>query len=129
MYLKILSLIGMFYLHVADDYYLQGRLASTKQREWWRKNAPDKMYSHDFLAALFIHAFSWTCAIMTIPSIYCYFHPINMHTYLSLFILNVCAHAAVDNLKANVKSINLIQDQTVHVIQIVFTWAVFIVFR
>ena len=40
-----LSLIAVFvcmiFCHIIDDYYLQGWLASAKQKIWWEKNAPD----------------------------------------------------------------------------------------
>lgn len=35
MMIKLLTLLGMLYLHIVDDYYLQGFLASAKQKEWW----------------------------------------------------------------------------------------------
>lgn len=51
-------LITMIFCHIVDDYYLQGWLASAKQRSWWEKNAPDNLYKHDYLMALFMHSFS-----------------------------------------------------------------------
>ena len=38
------SLIIMVFLHIVDDYYLQGVLATMKQKDWWIKNAPNKKY-------------------------------------------------------------------------------------
>lgn len=32
-------LLLMIFLHIVDDYYLQGILASMKQKEWWNKAA------------------------------------------------------------------------------------------
>ena len=29
--------ISMIFMHILDDYCLQGILASMKQKEWWRK--------------------------------------------------------------------------------------------
>ena len=43
-----------------------------------------------------------------------------------LLIVNLMIHMFVDNLKANEKKINLIQDQIIHVIQVIFTWWVLI---
>ena len=43
--MKILVLFLMLFLHVVDDYYLQGILASMKQKSWWQKNAPDNLYN------------------------------------------------------------------------------------
>jgi hypothetical protein len=33
-------LTAMFFCHIIDDYYLQGWLATGKQRDWWKSNAP-----------------------------------------------------------------------------------------
>ena len=68
--MKILILICMIFMHIVDDYYLQGVLASMKQKQWWEKNAPDKLYKYDYIVALIMHSFSWTFMIMIIPTIY-----------------------------------------------------------
>ena len=39
-----------------------------------------------------------------------------------IFINNVITHMIVDDLKANDKKINLIQDQIIHMFQILLTW-------
>ena len=67
---KFIILLSMIFCHIVDDYYLQGWLASAKQKEWWKKNAPEKMYSRDYIMALFMHSFSWAFMIMLIPTIY-----------------------------------------------------------
>ena len=54
----------MIFCHIVDDYYLQGWLASAKQKRYWEENAPDKMYKHDYIWALIMHSFSWTFMIM-----------------------------------------------------------------
>lgn len=54
---KILFLLGMIFCHIVDDYYLQGWLASAKQKEWWSKNAPNPLYKYDYIMALFMHSF------------------------------------------------------------------------
>lgn len=120
MYSKILILIAMIFCHIVDDYYLQGWLASAKQKSWWENNTPDELYKHDYLAALFMHSFSWTFMIMLLPTI---FVVINGGVWSPLlFISNLIIHMVVDDLKANKKKINLIQDQTVHIVQIFATW-------
>lgn len=120
MYSKILILIAMIFCHIVDDYYLQGWLASAKQKSWWENNAPDELYKHDYLVALFMHSFSWTFMIMLLPTI---FVVINGGVWSPLlFICNLIIHMVVDDLKANKKKINLIQDQTVHIVQIFATW-------
>lgn len=110
----------MIFCHIVDDYYLQGWLASAKQKSWWEKNAPDKLYKYDYLVALFMHSFSWTFMIMLVPTIYVLlfggiWSPI-------VFIANLIIHMIVDDMKANKKKINLIQDQSIHMIQIFATW-------
>ena len=115
----------MIFCHIIDDYYLQGWLASAKQKSWWEKNCPDKLYKHDYLVALFMHSFSWTFMIMLVPTIYIIvcggiWNP-------AIFIANIIIHMDVDDLKANKKLINLVQDQTIHIIQIIITWILMIV--
>ena len=131
MYLKIVLLIGMLFCHIVDDYYLQGWLASAKQKSWWQKNAPEKLYENDYLMALCEHAFSWTCMIMVIPMIYTYLHSGERFCITSLvfFSINWTIHCVVDNYKANLKCINLIQDQLIHIGQIMLTWLILVSLR
>lgn len=126
--MKFYLLLIMIFLHIVDDYYLQGILASMKQKSWWEQNAPDKLYNKDYIIALLEHAFSWTFMIMIVPAIYLYNYRYNISPdyFPHVFIWNWCIHAFVDNLKANLKSINLIQDQTIHLAQIIITWLIFI---
>ena len=118
----VLILIVMIFCHIVDDYYLQGWLASAKQREWWQQNAPDIMYRHDYIVALFMHSFSWTFMIMLVPTIYILIFG-GSWPWLA-FVLNVILHMVVDDLKANQKIINLVQDQGIHMIQIITTWGI-----
>lgn len=113
-------LLCMIFCHIVDDYYLQGWLASAKQKTWWEKNAPDEMYKNDYKTALLMHSFSWSFMIMLPLAIYCVVvnHPIPAVWYP----INMLIHYYVDDLKANKKKINLIQDQRIHIGQIVMTW-------
>ena len=124
MELKLTLLLGMLFLHIVDDYYLQGWLASAKQRNWWEKNCPDEMYKNDYIMALCEHAFSWTFMIMLIPMVWGYFHcwENRYGWFLFLFCFNWIMHCIIDDCKANLKSINLIQDQLFHMFQILITW-------
>ena len=110
----------MIFCHIVDDYYLQGILASMKQQGWWKLNAPDPLYAYDYKMALLMHSFSWTVSIMLIPTAYVIFNGLYWDPFL--FIGNFLIHIKVDDLKANQKKINLIQDQTIHLIQICLTW-------
>ena len=132
---KIFVLLFMLFNHVVDDFYLQGVLAKMKQREWWidqLKDVPDTsyrktLYNHDYLMALFIHAFSWTFMIH-LPLLLFYSHCLEQHVILFLvgFLLNLMIHFWVDHLKANLYSINLVKDQLIHLVQVFVTWTVWI---
>ena len=122
--MSILILLCMFFMHIVDDYYLQGILASMKQKSWWEKNAPDPLYKNDYKMALVEHAFSWTFMMMLPAIIYTAIIGTMLPVWFIVvfFILNVTIHALVDNAKANDKTINLIQDQGIHFSQIICTW-------
>lgn len=122
---KFIILISMIFCHIVDDYYLQGWLASAKQKSWWEQNAPDKLYKYDYIAALFMHSFSWTFMVMLVPTVRVVLF--GGTWYPLLFAGNVMIHMFVDDLKANKKRINLIQDQSIHMLQILWTWLYMIV--
>lgn len=94
-----------------------------KQKSWWKNNYPDKLYRYDYLMALFMHSFSWSFMIMLPPTVYTMI--IGGTWYPSLYVVNLCVHFYVDNLKANKMKINLIQDQCIHLVQIVATWVLY----
>lgn len=114
----------MIFCHIVDDYYLQGWLASAKQKEWWEKNAPGKLYEKDYIWALLMHSFSWTFMIM-LPIAICNRFVVN-EIFVIMFVLNLAIHALTDNLKANKKLINLWVDQIIHLVQICLTALLFI---
>ena len=128
---KILLLLTMIFLHIVDDYYLQGWLASAKQKSYWEQNAPDELYKHDYIMALFMHSFSWAFMIMVVPSVYTLINTTNIDNaslaIVLVFLTNLCVHLVVDNSKANLKKINLVQDQSYHLAQIIITWIAFLV--
>ena len=121
--MKLFILLCMIFFHIVDDYYLQGILASMKQKSWWKNNSPDKLYKYDYLMALFMHSFSWAFMIMLPPTVYTMI--VGATWYPILYVLNLCVHFYVDNLKANKMKINLIQDQCIHLAQIVVTWVLY----
>lgn len=118
------TLFLMFFAHIVDDYYLQGILATLKQKVWWQRSAPQKMYRHDYLAALIAHAFSWSFMIMLPIALAYGFHGLP-RAYGSWLFLNMVIHAVVDHQKANRGKINLITDQALHLIQILVTFLCF----
>lgn len=115
----VLMLLG----HLVADYTLQGWLADGKQKSWWRKvfgghedSVPNK-YRFDYIAALVCHALYWSifiCAPFYASS-----------WFLAAVALNTVVHAIVDDLKANQFKINLIQDQLLHLGQILITFGAF----
>ena len=117
-------ILWMVFFHIVDDYYLQGWLASAKQKKYWEENAPQPMYKYDYIWALFMHSFSWAFMIM-LPIAYTMSFNINP-TFLLVFGINFTIHAIVDDMKANRKVINLLVDQSIHMIQIVMTAAIFL---
>jgi len=122
----------MIFMHIADDFYLQGILAKLKQKSYWAdpENYPtlltptgikrmEKM-RHDYIPSLLIHAFSW--AFMIMLPIMILVPGINTGVFYALFAFNMSVHAITDHLKANKLRINLWQDQLIHILQIVLTY-------
>lgn len=112
----------MLFLHIVDDYYLQGTLASMKQKNWWKNQTSNLFYQYDYIIALCEHAFSWTFMVF-LPVFIAYFFGINLNEQfiIVLFCFNWIIHVIIDNLKANKLKINLIQDQLIHICQVIIT--------
>lgn len=109
-------IVGMLLGHLVADYTLQGWLADGKQKSWWDKMCGGKTiekYKHDYIAALICHALYWAIAVCL---------PLwNSSMFAWAVVGNTIVHAIVDDLKANKKKLNLIQDQLLHLAQIVAT--------
>lgn len=121
---KAFVLLAMIFCHIVDDYYLQGWLASAKQKEWWKENAPQRMYRYDYIMALLMHGLSWSFMILLPVAVY---SELNVSlAFVLMFILNAFLHCNIDNEKANEKTINLIADQILHLLQIVGAWLVLV---
>jgi len=102
---KIFIFLLMIFLHIVDDYYLQGWLASAKQKKYWQDNAPDKLYKYDYIWALIMHSFSWTFMIM-LPVVL-FGTNLDYIKFIIVYVFNLGTHAYTDNCKANRKEINL----------------------
>ena len=111
----------MIFLHIIDDFCLQGIMASMKQKSWWQKDSVGSQpkYQNDYIAALFAHSFSWAFMIMLPVLFWGTWH-------WPVLIANMITHAVIDDAKANKFQINLIQDQAYHMIQIFATWLLFV---
>lgn len=116
----IFILLAMIFCHIVDDYYLQGILAKLKQKDWWEQHAPDYLYRHDYIIGLIMHAASWAFMIMLPIAIYLSF--IINWVFVLVFVVNLVIHAVIDDLKANKKVISLVQDQALHMLQIIITF-------
>ena len=117
-------LVAMIFMHIFDDYVLQAPcLGDLKQKNFWKKNAPDSYYRYDYVWALFMHGFSWAFMIM-LPIAFA--HSFNVGgTFVFVLVLNAFVHALIDDAKANLKLINLWTDQICHIMQIVGTFFLF----
>lgn len=119
----IFILLAMLFLHVVDDFYLQGILANLKQKKWWRDNYNYRLYQNDYIVALIIHSFSWSFMIH-LPVVVANYEHLQTGAFLAVFAINMFVHGIVDDLKANKLKINLITDQFIHFCQIIITWSV-----
>lgn len=123
--MKLFILFVMIFAHIVDDYYLQGILASLKQKSWWENQKSYKpLYKYDYIVALIMHAFSWSFMI-SLPILYLGF----TRWIVAAIILNTIVHGIVDDLKANKGKINLIVDQSIHIVQILITWILLIAIK
>lgn len=123
--MKLFILFVMIFAHIVDDYYLQGILASLKQKSWWENQKSYKpMYKYDYIVALIMHAFSLSFMI-SLPILY-----FGFTKWIAVaIILNTIIHGIVDDLKANKHKINLIVDQSIHIVQIVVTWVLLVLIK
>lgn len=116
----------MLVLHILIDFHLQGWLSQSKQKDYWLTifpNMEDKkdksnMYRNDYKCCLLVHSLFWTFMIM-LPAFIC--STTRVSILIVVYIINTILHYIIDDLKANEKTINLIDDQIVHVVQLLFT--------
>ena len=124
--MDIFLLLSMIFCHILDDFCFQGWLASAKQKEWWEKNAPEPLYRFDYICALIMHSASWSFVITVPLKVYSTtMHFGNGWILAIMFLVNAAIHAIIDDLKANKKKINLVIDQSLHIIQILITFIVY----
>lgn len=114
-------------LHLIDDFVLQiACFSKLKQKQWWireceKENINFLPYKNDYKVALFLHGLEWSIMI-SLPIIMIG----NCNDILLgiIVFINAIIHAIIDHIKANLFKINLIIDQSLHFIQIVFLYAV-----
>ena len=122
----ITLLIFMIFAHIVDDFYLQGCLANMKQKSWWEKNAPDPLYKRDYIISLIIHGLSWAIVTMLPIIVFALFKGFDLGWFYIIIPVNAALHACIDHLKANLHTIDLVADQTMHAMQILATLICFI---
>lgn len=117
-------------LHLIDDFVLQlSCLNKLKQKQWWinecKKEGIDySPYRNDYKMALFLHGLEWSIMI-SLPIIFMYEYD---NIILGIMIvINAIIHAIIDDKKANQLEINLIMDQILHIIQIIFLYLVIVI--
>lgn len=115
----------MILCHIIDDFVFQPVcLSNLKQKTWWNEHCQGKLYRNDYKMALFIHSLSWSIMI-NLPLMLLYSHS-DWIIAISILI-NMVIHFIVDDLKANKWKINLITDQTIHLVQIILTYLILVI--
>lgn len=124
-----LLLMTMIFFHIIADFNIQGILAQMKQKSFYEQyRYKVNLYRYDHIVALLMHSFSWTFMIH-IPGImylilmgkWSMFEN-DWTVYLIFFIVHMIIHALTDHAKANWYLINLVMDQTIHILQIIIIW-------
>ena len=128
-----LLLLLCMWMHVLDDFVLQKAcLCELKQRDWWQKLIGHEFkatkYAQDYIMALVMHAISWSVSIALPLILY------SLYTGMALDCLffwtaccvNAVIHAFVDDMKANRLMLNLVDDQAIHIVQIVVTVFIYV---
>lgn len=115
----------MILFHIIDDFVFQPIcLSKLKQKNWWKENIKNEdeleKYKDDYKAALLIHSLSWSIMIH-LPL---FLIANNFWLWFSV-TMNMLIHCIVDDLKANDKKLNLVEDQVIHMVQILITFLLF----
>lgn len=79
-----------------------------------------KKYKYDWVVSLFLHSLEWTYLVMLPVAIWLGFRVSAL--FIWMFVVNIVFHMIIDHLKANKLRINLVLDQALHIVQIVFTF-------
>lgn len=118
--------------HIIEDFHLQGIMASMKQKSWWYdqfakvsaeqpdRAMPDIMrkYDKDYIVVLILHGIEWSICV-SLPALILGDPQSGLVSVLIVILAMGILHALIDDLKANKQILNLIQDQTFHMLQII----------
>ncbi len=120
--LKIIVL--MILLHLVDDFVFQPVcLSRFKQKTYWSGYRFSK-FEKDWIAGLVCHGFEWSSMVM-LPW---FFVDCNEVVFILTWFVSAVIHCFVDHLKCNCEKINLITDQSIHLMQVLLMWLVMIMF-
>ena len=97
-------------------------MAKFKQKEEWRGYG--KEYLRDWIPVLTVHAFSWSFFTFLPLVYYVYTKDITFYTLAIVIVLNAIVHFIIDDQKCNRFNINLIEDQCLHILQMVLTFMI-----
>lgn len=138
-------------LHVFADFWFQiaCHLNEFKDKFWWRRlldkeiktiqswdrperekkffiNKVQTKYNSDYKIAMLLHSFSWS-VITFMPVFIMYSGHLGWGDWQAGVIIGINAmiHYWVDDRKCNLRSINLVQDQVLHLLQIGITLLIF----
>lgn len=139
--------------HTLADFHLQGILAKMKQKQWWVEQIDDATvqeimeyftpgtveeqdldiykkqllgrYSADYMVALLIHGLEWSICV-SLPSVLLLATQFDWVHVILFTVAMGMLHSIIDDMKANSHSINLVQDQLLHICQIVFMLWIYI---
>lgn len=108
-----LLLTLMLLMHIIEDFHVQGRMADMKQRSFWEPYG--EMYGNDHKVVLLLHGFEWA-VFVSIPL----FLFADVHwSYFAVMVSMAVCHAMIDDAKCNGRTLNLVEDQTAHVMQVI----------
>ena len=119
--------VWTLFMHVLDDYGLQGVWHSMKQRTFPGTEAEmEESNIFSAIPALLCHALSWS--FMTMLPI-AYYYNFQVNTYFVLFFFsNTWWHAIIQHSKPQIKGVNFALEQSFHIIQIIVTLAFYNLF-
>lgn len=110
----------MVAIHVLHDFNQGEPIANMKQKDWWKEHYPARLYRNDYIIVLILHGVLWS-VLVSIPIFvfrYCIYDEVYNSLIVFSIIINAMVHAFIDHLKANRKCISLLQDQILHLLQL-----------
>lgn len=108
------------FMHCVGDYILQSDwLATFKQKKSWEQH-PQYVpkYQHDFIVPLFVHSFIYSVCINAYPLLMDWKVAAIVPAWCIVIVCTLI-HMFIDHCKANKMTLNLIEDQLLHLFWIV----------